>query len=117
MINDFRLSAHFKLREFQCRCCGAVKLSPKLLELLEALRSEWGAPLVITSGFRCVPHNRAVGGSPRSAHLRGRAVDIFARPAVQLSLRRMAERLGFAEVICGGGRNYIHVAGGKDGES
>ena len=110
MINDFRLSPHFKLCEFQCRCCGAVKLSPKLLNLLEELRAEWGAPLIITSGFRCVPHNNAVGGASRSLHLDGRAADVFARPSAQLSLRRAAERLGFFEVICGGRRNYIHLA-------
>jgi uncharacterized protein YcbK (DUF882 family) len=110
MINDIRLSPHFKLCEFQCRCCGTVKLSPELLELLEDLRAEGGAPLVITSGFRCAAHNRAVGGADRSAHLEGRAADVFARPSAQLSLRRAAERLGFSEIICGGRRNYIHLA-------
>jgi uncharacterized protein YcbK (DUF882 family) len=110
MINDFRLSPHFKLREFQCRCCGTVKLSPKLLDMLEVLREEWRAPLVVTSGFRCVPHNGAVGGAPRSRHLRGEAADILARPAEQMALKRMAERLGFREAIRGGSKNYVHVA-------
>jgi uncharacterized protein YcbK (DUF882 family) len=112
MINDFRLSPHFKLCEFQCRCCGAVRLSPELLGLLEDLRAEWGAPLIITSGFRCAARNRAVGGANRSMHLDGRAADVFARPSAQLSLRRGAERLGFSEIICGGRRNYIHLAAG-----
>ncbi|MDR1137344.1 MAG: peptidase M15 [Synergistaceae bacterium] len=110
MINDFRLSPHFKLYEFQCRCCGTVKLSAVLTEMLEDLRGQWRAPLVITSGFRCAPHNRAVGGASHSRHLRGEAADIFARPAAQRMLKKMAERLGFSEVICGGPKNYIHVA-------
>jgi uncharacterized protein YcbK (DUF882 family) len=91
-----------------------VKLSPKLLNLLEELRTEWSAPLIITSAFRCAPHNRAVGGTSRSLHLDGLAADVFARPAVQLSLRRIAERLGFSEIICGGRRNYIHLAIDRD---
>jgi uncharacterized protein YcbK (DUF882 family) len=109
-INDVRLSPHFKLREFQCRCCGLVKLSAELLAKLEELRDKWGAPLVLTSGYRCAPHNRAVGGASSSLHLKGAAADISANPQAQAILRGLAESIGFTEVICGNKRNYIHVA-------
>jgi uncharacterized protein YcbK (DUF882 family) len=109
-INDIRISPHFKLREFQCRCCSLVKLSPGLLELLEALREEWDSPVVITSGYRCPGHNRAVGGAFRSLHTRGMAVDISASPSEQTILKGFANSLNFKEIICGGKKNYIHVA-------
>ena len=109
MINDIRVSPHFKLREFQCRCCAAVKLSPELLSMLEFMRGEWGGPLVLTSGYRCPSHNRAVGGVERSLHTRGEAADISAIARDQPRLREIARLAGFAEIICGGVKNYIHV--------
>jgi uncharacterized protein YcbK (DUF882 family) len=110
MINDIRISPHFKLREFECRCCGAVKLSRGLLGMLEALRAEFGMPLVITSGYRCPGHNRSVRGASGSLHLLGRAADIRAGAADQAALKGMAEAIGFQEVICGDAKRYIHLA-------
>src|SRR4051794_35884910 len=37
---------------------------------------------VITSAWRSVEHNRAVGGVPNSYHLQGRAIDIMRRAGV-----------------------------------
>lgn len=44
--------------------------------ILDPLREAWGAPLVVTSGFRCKALNEAVGGVATSAHLEGWAADI-----------------------------------------
>ena len=44
--------------------------------LLDPLRELWGAPLSVSSGYRCVALNAAVGGAPNSQHLRGEAADI-----------------------------------------
>jgi len=38
-INNFQLTKHFKLSEFQCPCCQTVKLYPYLVEMLEKLIS------------------------------------------------------------------------------
>lgn len=76
MINDFRLSPHFKLSEFQCLCCKRVKLDSRLIPVLENARAYVGLPVIITSGYRCPEHNRMVGGAPDSDHLYGWAADI-----------------------------------------
>ena len=109
MINDIRVSPHFKLREFQCRCCGLVKLSPELLAKLEFMREVWGGPLVLTSGYRCRAHNAAVGGAAGSLHMAGTAADISAGAGAQEHLHEIARRAGFSEIIRGGAKNYIHV--------
>ena len=109
MINDIRLSPHFKLREFQCRCCGTVKLFPELLDMLELMRSVWGIPMIVTSGYRCPQRNAAVGGASKSLHMYGAAADISASVRNQALLREIADFAGFTEVICGGESNYIHV--------
>jgi uncharacterized protein YcbK (DUF882 family) len=86
-----------------------VKLSPRLLRMLEALREEAGIPLTVTSGYRCPAHNRLVGGVPRSLHVDGCAADILAAPETQKRLFAMAESIGFSQVICGGGKKYLHL--------
>ena len=75
-LNDLRVSLHFSLREFECPCCHRVRLHPLLLVRLEELREAWGRPLLLTSGYRCDPHNARVGGVPKSAHRLGLAADV-----------------------------------------
>lgn len=68
-----RLSPHFVIEEFDCRCGTKVPAAaiPALKELcrdmLEPLRAKYGACTVL-SGFRTSAHNAAVGGAPRSQH-------------------------------------------------
>lgn len=71
-----RLSEHFHEAEFLCPCCGQIKVHPQLVEMLEMIRSHFDMPVIISSGYRCGIHNKAVGGSPRSQHLEGKAADI-----------------------------------------
>ena len=47
--------------------------------VLEPTRVSFGAPIYITSGYRCQALNKAVGGKPTSQHLRGEAADLQVR--------------------------------------
>lgn len=85
------LSPHFTFdelvttqhREFvqQNRDWGMAKL-PMLrrlaVEFLEPVRELLGVALIVSSGVRCPPLNRAVGGTGPSAHIDGRAADFIA---------------------------------------
>lgn len=44
--------------------------------VLDPLREKWGAPIIVTSGYRCPALNRAVGGASGSQHTKGEAADI-----------------------------------------
>lgn len=71
---------HFKETEFACKCgCGSKSMDAETLTMLDVAREEAGIPFVINSGRRCEAHNRAVGGSPTSSHMKGVAVDIRAK--------------------------------------
>lgn len=64
------MSRHFRIAEFSCRCgCGLDYIEPMLINRLDAAREEAGIPFRITSGVRCVQHNRKVGGKANSAHI------------------------------------------------
>ena len=47
----------------------------ELIEFMDGVRAAWGGPLIVTSGYRCPELNKAVGGSKKSAHQAGYAVD------------------------------------------
>lgn len=68
--------SYFKIKEFECPCCGKVTVSGWLIHLLNQVRENYGKPIYINSGFRCKKHNKEVGGKPDSAHLEGFAADL-----------------------------------------
>lgn len=77
-------STHFKKAEFACECRGRYcngypggNTSAKLLGILESLRSYYGKPITVTSGQRCPTYNRQIGGISNSAHIYGKAADIY----------------------------------------
>lgn len=72
-----QISKNFTSEEFACQCgCGLDNISPKLVNMLQQVRDIIGKPIRITSGCRCIKHNRNVGGTANSAHITGMAVDI-----------------------------------------
>ena len=74
---EFKLSPHFKRKEFACKCgCGFSLPDAELLSVLEDVREHFGKPVNINSACRCPAHNKAVGGAPNSAHVQGIAADI-----------------------------------------
>lgn len=71
------LSAHFKVREFACHDgTDTVFVSPSLVTILEKIRTHFGKPVLINSGYRTEAWNVKQGGSPKSQHKYGMAADI-----------------------------------------
>lgn len=70
------LTHNFSRWEFACLCgCGFDDVDLKLVEVLQTIRESANMPLLITSGCRCIAHNRAVSGMIDSYHLAGKAAD------------------------------------------
>ena len=71
---------NFKKAEFKCPCgkCNGYGngIATTLVETLQELRNKYGK-LQITSGYRCLAHNKAVGGSTNSKHTKGQAADFY----------------------------------------
>ena len=84
-----RLSKFFSLEEFTrsdtARKLGisneptpehVQNLSDMCVNLLDPIREAWGAPLIVSSGYRGYKLNAAVKGSKTSAHCFGLAADL-----------------------------------------
>lgn len=95
-MNNFQISKHFNLREFQSPDTGEVKINSKLIEKLELLRQRFGRPIIINSGYRTKEHNEQVGGSKNSLHVQGKAVDIRKVEGLTIDeMAELAEEIGF----------------------
>ena len=89
-------------------------------KVLDPLREAWGAPIIVTSGYRCEKLNRAVGGAANSQHTKGMAADIRTvsdSRADNMRLLRLLLKSGivFDQVICEypdaqGRPDWIHVS-------
>ena len=70
-------SPYFKPEEFACKCgCGMCEVNDDLVTILHRIREHFDRLVIVTSGNRCKAHNRAVGGSKGSYHVKGMAADI-----------------------------------------
>lgn len=51
-------------------------LSELIEKFVQPLRTAYGKPIIISSGYRCEKLNKAVGGSATSVHMKGWAADM-----------------------------------------
>ncbi|MGJ7905463.1 D-Ala-D-Ala carboxypeptidase family metallohydrolase [Actinopolyspora sp. H202] len=79
---------------------------------LEAMRHKMGdSPLYVSSGFRSVSHNDAVGGAPNSKHTYGLAADLTGAHSL-CDLARAARSSGFNGIIgpgAAGHNDHTHL--------
>ena len=89
-----RLAPHFRVKEFACSDgTDTVFVSPELVEVLEKLRSHFGRPVRVLSGYRTEAKNRAVGGAAYSRHKYGMAADISVEGVTPSAVAAYAETL------------------------
>ena len=69
-----------------------------VINVLQPLRTAWGAELVINSGYRCPELNEAVGGVPNSMHLRGEAADVATPTPLRLARKAVEMKLPFDQM-------------------
>lgn len=106
---------HFSAIEFKCPCgCNGypAQLDAKLLYRLEMLRRHFGKPVHITSGLRCRTYNSTlVGSSKTSAHIVGRAVDVYISGVKPEQIVRYWKSRNFGYAYCGTANmgNAAHV--------
>lgn len=92
--------------------------------IFEPLRKWVGGPIKITSMYRCEELNRAIGGSSRSQHCEGRAIDLddtFGYKTNKEMFEYIRENLNFDNLIYEFGDDnnpdWIHVSYISDDEN
>lgn len=94
-----KLSANFKVSEFKCKCgCGTLKIDDKLVAYLQKIRDHFGVPVNINSAYRCIKHNKNVGGHTNSRHTKGQAADIVVKGIAPKEVAKYAESIGILGV-------------------
>lgn len=95
------LTKNFSRYEFDCPCgCGTQMIDPELAEKLQRIRDALSKPIKITSGYRCLKHNRNVKGGTNSRHRYGMAADwrLKDRSVNPVALGIIAQAVGFGGV-------------------
>ena len=104
---------YFTLNEFRCPCCHSVRVAEALVFSLDMFRRIWAAPIIVNSGFRCLKHNKEVGGADNSRHLIGCAANVKPNApelfeAFKFEAENLFKFLPDWELIIY--KNFIHIA-------
>ena len=86
---------YFSEDELRCKGTGEIKMNEEFMTKLIELREKLNQPMVITSGYRSPEHNKRIGGSSKSAHICGLAVDVGCSGAKAHEIVKLAMELGF----------------------
>ena len=135
---DMQLSEHFNLKEFTKsetairkridntpNAAHAENLKNVCEKILEPVRNHFGKPVRINSGYRGPALNAAVGGSGKSQHCNGEAVDfeIDGLPNPDLA-KWVAENCEFDQIILefydpkeGPNSGWVHASIKRDGSN
>lgn len=89
-----KLSTNFTVKEFACKDgSDAVLVAPRLVMVLQSIRSHFAAPVVIHSAYRTPQYNAKVGGVAHSQHCYGTAADISVRGQTPAAVAAYARQL------------------------
>ena len=112
---DWSKIRYFGRAEFMCNCggkyCNGFPVEPVqlLAKTADTVRGHFGKACIISSGVRCIQHNKNVGGVANSRHLSGRAMDFFIRgksAAEVLEFLKSLPEVRYAYDIDG---TYVHM--------
>ena len=105
--NDItQLSPHFNAREFRCQCGQSHEtlIASELVDKLETIYTALNcSKIIVTSGYRCPEHDKAVGGTSSGQHTKGTAADVCCygqdgQPISSKTICCKAQDLGFTGI-------------------
>lgn len=112
---NWSLYPNFSEAEFRCRHTGKIDMDPLFLAALQSIRTDFGRPMRVTSGYRHPSHPvEARKGHSNGEHTRGTCCDIACTSGadrfilVSLALRHGITRIGIAPT-------FLHLGIGAPG--
>ena len=101
---------YFKEKEFNMG--GEIvfdKMNPVLLKALDEIREEVKNYLIINSSYRSAEYNKLIGGSERSQHLLGNAVDLKTTHLTGIEKYRLIKSAMEKGLSIGIYKTFIHI--------
>ncbi|MCH2040295.1 MAG: D-Ala-D-Ala carboxypeptidase family metallohydrolase [Saccharospirillaceae bacterium] len=89
---------NFSRKELQCKETGECNMSPSFMDRLQALRIEFGKPMVITSAYRSRRHSAEKNKRRPGTHSLGCAVDVAVSGEDAIQLILLARVHGFTGI-------------------
>ncbi len=133
-MRALKLSDNFTMGEFQCggikngtetcRCGHTIIVAKCMLDEWQRVREGLGVSFTVTSGYRCVLHNRGLGASKGSRHQFGDAADMVSSKGYAMmkstilqnhcdlansSDGRTANKGDFNGVAASSKKNFVHA--------
>lgn len=104
-----QLSENFKVNEFACKD-GSDKILVDVTFVqtyLQDIRTHFGKPVNVNSGYRTLAYNIRVGGAKNSYHTKGRAFDISIKGVTPQEIAKYAASIGVPGIIQY--NTFVHV--------
>ena len=106
---EMKLSENFKVKEFACKDgSNTILIDVGFVQThLQDIRTHFGVPVTINSGYRTATYNKKVGGAKNSYHVKGRAFDIVVKGHTPAEVARYAQSLGINGIIQY--NSFVHI--------
>ena len=102
---------NFSAVEFRCKHTGSLRMDEGFMARLQALRTDYGKPMTISSGYRDKTHPIEAAKSEPGAHSTGHACDVVVSGGDALKLIALAVKHGFTGIGVKqkGSSRFIHL--------
>lgn len=116
-VVDWSKYPNFSKDELKCKHTGLCYMHAGFMAALQAIRADYGKPMVITSGYRHSSHPLEVTKPRQGEHALGRAVDVAVHGEDAVLLLKIAlahgiKRIGVAQK---GQARFLHLGLGGPG--
>ena len=111
--------SYFTAGELRCKCdnhaCSGGIMQPSFIAKLNHVRSTYyHKPITVSSGYRCLAHDKAVGGSGKN-HPRGLAIDLIIEKGPDLmTFIQACFAVGIKRVVVYHNKPHVHIDDNPD---
>lgn len=109
---DWKQYPNFSPEEFRCHETGKLAMDADFMAKLQTLRTQYGRPMHIDSGYRAPEHSIERAKAAPGPHAHGKAADIAMNGPEAYELVKLALNLGFSGIGIAqkaGHARYVHL--------
>jgi uncharacterized protein YcbK (DUF882 family) len=116
-VTDWSRYPNFSAAEFACRHTGDCRMRVEFMDALQRVRDLYGAPMIITSGYRHRSHPVEARKATPGEHTLGMAADVAVSGADAVLLLHIALDMGFERIGVQqhGAARFLHLGLGGPG--